>query len=100
MKIMAIDTLTTRLYEQSDAKLKAEIDNAADHLTAFFRNGCVNQIQIGSEMVNFYTIMERVREKAIELHQARRRQQAIDDFLSKVESLSTEIEELKNSIPQ
>lgn len=102
---MNADTITERINNQSDEALKREIERMVKPLKSLCDAGCQpNDFEFNQGeqafKINVWTAFEALKQKAFDKNFERRRRDAISEFMAKVESLSTDIEELRNSIPQ
>ena len=109
---MNSNEIENRLYTEADAKLKAEIKLAVKVLHSFLCNAINHTLTINLshydgaippkevEDVPWFRAIEALEKLAFEIHQAKRREQAVDNFFAAVKRLSSEIDELNNSIPK
>src|SRR5579872_1681585 len=97
-----IKTISEKLITQADDELKAAIAKSFEAAESHFRTGSVNEIEFeqGSgerrtEMkINVWTLIDALKTLAFELQFERSRQDKIDNFMQRVESLQSEIESL------
>lgn len=96
--------IESSLRAESDKQLEKEIDDAIEPFMKIAREG--SSSLYGIEMhwdngkVNGYGAVNALKAHVFNNLRDSRRQKAVDGFMDKVKSLSTEIEELRNSIPQ
>lgn len=96
------DTITDKLFEQSDKALRAEIDAAAAQLAGIITNG--NQSLYSYELrdpktearTNGFGMLERMKQIAFDGLRNERRERAVREFMARFEQFSNEIEWLKN----
>ncbi len=100
------DTITERLHNKADKKLKDEIEAiiSAVHCAITYGEHSLYSYQLreldSDALVNGFGMLDRMKAMAFEGMKDRRRNEAVSEFMARVETLSVEIEELKNSIPQ
>ena len=96
--------IETTLRAEADKELKKEIDDAIEPLMKISREGGSSlygiEMHWDNQKVNGYGVVNALKDHVFNNLCERRRQKAIDAFMDKVNSLSTEIEDLRNSIPQ
>jgi hypothetical protein len=97
---MNIKDITQKLIEKADDDLQKEVDAAAKPLYCMLFDGSPYKINLGGVEHNWVTALNALKQKAIELHTDQRRQAAIDAFMSRVEQIGNDIDELRQSIPQ
>jgi len=99
-----INGITERLIVKADEELKRRIDEAGEPLYKAICDGCGHDISVQSGdrkvRVNYIDAWRGLKELAFELRKVRNQQDKLDEFMSKVEQLSNDVEELRQSIPQ
>ncbi len=97
---MRIQTLTEKINEQADNDLGIQLRKDFEPVFARFRQFGPITVTHNGVSVNALSIIEALRSKAQELHQPANRESAIHKFVAKVEALTVEMDDLKNSLPQ
>ena len=100
------ETITQRIFKKADDDLKREVGDAFNpiisQINASLNNIYNLKVEVGGKdiEINGWAAIESIKKSIISGRTEKVRQDAISEFLSKVESLSSEIDELRNSIPQ
>jgi hypothetical protein len=96
--------IESALRAEADKQLIRDISAAVEPFLAIAREGCSDLYSFeatrAGEKLNGYGMVNAMKGYIFEQLKERRRQNHIDAFMEKVNTLSAEVEELKNSIPQ
>ena len=96
--------IETTLRAEADKELKKEIDDAIEPFLTISREGSSSlygiEMSWGDSKINGYGAVNALKDHVFNNLCDSRRQRTVDAFMDKVKSLSTEIEELRNSINQ
>lgn len=100
---MQLETITEKIFAKSDAELKEEINRATDSIATLITNGdkslhCIELRELNSELkVNGWGVLERMKQTAFEGLRDRRRQSAVNEFMSRFEEFAAHIDWLTNN---
>jgi hypothetical protein len=107
-----INGITERLIAQADEELKLSLHKKFYAIRNEFTDGCSKVITVtggyvqgqdnGSKkhIVDAHAALQGLEELSFQVQCEKYRQTKIDDFMSRVETLATEVDELRQSIPQ
>lgn len=101
---MTTDTITQRLHDQSDDKLKASINKQIDCVRGSFSCYIDFQMEVYHESktikvkVNGESLLNHLSAALFEAHKGKYRLNAVKDFMEKVESLASQVEEIQSRI--
>ena len=103
-----VKDVSERIIAAADAKLKAEIEAAAKPLDSLLGDGTSYTINIGTSYeaspgetvvsTLWYRALSALKEAAFEKNVDRCRQQAIDIFMRNVDSVQSQIDELRDQV--
>jgi len=99
-----IDSITERIHRRVDKELTAEIAAAMQAIERFLQNDHRNTIQIESSLRTQFeayrvSVYESLKERAFSIHRDGRRSKAVTEFMGKVESLESQLQEIRDQIP-
>ena len=100
------DGITKRLMDQSDCRLRDEIEKAAKPFFAFLNDGQPHRFITSSTEkaqpveVYYRETVRALKELAFVVNQKNRQENAIAMFMSRVEKIESDLNELRESIPQ
>jgi hypothetical protein len=90
-----VTTIDQRIRERAAEELHAELDAAAKPLSDLLAVGCT--ISCGSDEKPCYKALQEVKDALYRYYCPRRQDEAIKDFLSKVDGLEAEVQALRES---
>lgn len=98
-----IKGLTERIVAKADADLNVELDGIFNAAGRLINNGIIQHIVVdpvgNSEMrvtINAHVALKAVRDLAFSIRAPVARQKAIDNFMSRVDSLGRDVQALRN----
>lgn len=109
-----IDTITERITKAADEQLKRDIAAAAKPLHDIICDGCGHYIRVPGRpldangkqaggnaapvAVDYGAAINALQELAFKLRQERRRKEALDAFMAKVDRVAREVDSIRNEI--
>lgn len=105
-------SITDRLHKQSDDALRARLSAIFEPARRELTDGCCHTIEAQGGYitdtdnsskkfkVDAQSAFKALQELAFKMQYEQARENAVNDFMQKVESLSNDIQELRDSIPQ
>jgi len=97
---MTTQSITEKLYEQADEELKKRCAEAGKDLYDLVCDGSCHKIDIGAGPHDYWSLLDAVRNLAFDLRRDENRQNKVNEFMSNVNRLGSEIDQIRNSLPQ